>query len=692
MKLGALVLILLGSLLGASADLRLVIVLLHEERLPSDDWGQVPHQVGWMLWSAPDPVRAFATGERLLTEPALLELMTAEAPVEGSTAQRVFQRRNGKRPPASSLLALSAGRLAENGALSKTLASRLGGSRLRGVYVRVPQSPPPSQYALLVINRQGYGPFRTYEDLELMRVGLFQSDYDWALLELERWDYLGLELLVAEGVETWVICLPRNWETGKSDLTAVVRYSARESYGLLTSPSTRWTGLVREVDLVPTLTRHLTGTWDMQAEGAPIVEARQFDWHRFWNGLLPRTVLRGATTTVGIDLPRSALDRVATHWQVQREFAPLVLSAVVAGVGVWTIAGLVLYRLRWFPRRLRRLFVGGLAVFGLFPAVAIWYAYCPYELWTGNRQTDLSALTGWLVMGWLLLALAMAGLSRLFDTPPLWSAAVLVLGVYLGELFVAGGYGLNRSLTHFALQPNGRLFGMDYPDLGFVMASALLVPTLWMEHKGRTRLGGRGQTGLGLLYGLVLAGVGVSLFGAFVQAIFPLTLALGLMALHAIGMQTETPIRRQFLLQSLSLIALGAGLTAGAVALDQTQPWQRQAYPLQHWISEGWHLERLILPEPMVVLLGWVGVWLGFRAIKWLILPVWVHSPPLRGAILAGTLGGLMSVLISPQGWLTLGVVAFYLLAMVIEYQVGAHEWGYRPKSNGAVKARPPTH
>jgi hypothetical protein len=41
-----------------------------------------------------------------------------------------------------------------------------------------------------------------------MRLAFFSLEADWALLELKRWDYRALELLLAEGVEVWVLAIP----------------------------------------------------------------------------------------------------------------------------------------------------------------------------------------------------------------------------------------------------------------------------------------------------------------------------------------------------------------------------------------------------------------------------------------------------------------------------------------------------
>ncbi len=689
MRYSALVLFLFLNFAWASAELRLVVILLHESRTPSDDWGEVPHQVGWVLWSAPTPALAFATGT---TEPFpndLLEFRLAETRLNEGTSRRVFRRRNGWLPPPNTLLALSAGRLSELGILNRTVASRAEGAKV--LYARVPLAPEPSPFALVAICQEGYVPVREFEDLELMRVALFESDYEWTVLELTRWDYEGLELLIAEGVETWIICLPSEKAPDQSLLTTVVRYSAREPKGLLTSPSTRWTGVVREIDFVPTFMRALSGGWEDGTQGAPIVEARQFDWHRFWNGLLPRTLLQRATTPIGIELPRGALSRVQTHWNLQRELNPMVLRWV-GGVALgWTLAGLILYRLHWLPYRLRRVYVVGLSVFGMFPAVAIWHAYCPFELWTGDRQADLSLLASWLVLGWVLMALIMAGIARLGDTTPLWSMAVVVLCVYLLDLFVAGSYGINRSLMHFGLQPSARPFGLNSVDLGVLMGCALLVPAIWMEQKGKTRLGGRGQVGLGLVYGLLIASVGVSLFGAFPRGVLPRAVALGWMALYGVSAIPSPTDWRTLLTQGSTLVAIGIALTMGAIAIDQAQPWQREAN-LQMFLMENLGLALPThFPEPLWIVVGWLVVWGVWRFFGGVFAPIRERAPALRWAIVSGGLGVLIAVPLHTQGWLTLAFVSYYLLAMAIEYRIGAKEFRYRYEGNGALKTKKAT-
>jgi hypothetical protein len=92
--------------------------------------------------------------------------------------------------------------------LSLTLASRLQRIGKRGVYLHTPQSPSPTAYALLAVASDAAAPVRVFPSLEAMRLAFFSLEADWALLELKRWDYRALELLLAEGVEVWVLAIP----------------------------------------------------------------------------------------------------------------------------------------------------------------------------------------------------------------------------------------------------------------------------------------------------------------------------------------------------------------------------------------------------------------------------------------------------------------------------------------------------
>ncbi|MCS7065270.1 MAG: hypothetical protein NZL85_03225, partial [Fimbriimonadales bacterium] len=341
------------------------------------------------------------------------------------------------------------------GLLRDTLGARLERIGKRGLYLYTPQSPPPSPYALIGVNARGFMPARKFPDLESLRVAIPTLDADWVLLEMARWDYAALELLIAEGIETWVISLqpPDSGLDGVARLTAVVRYAAREPNGLLTSASTRWAGLILDVDIVSTLARAVGGNdadW-RASSGSPAFEVSQSDWHTFWNGLLPRTATRPLRHSLGLSEHRGALVRNEEHWRVQHEIAPVILVAVALLGAVWLMTGLLLWRLNWLHGSMRSLYRAGLAVLVLFPAVSIWYSYCPFELWTGDRVGDASVIVSWLIGGWVLLSVGMALVARFVGMPLLSAAGAVVLGVLLLDVYFSGGYGINRSLLALSL-------------------------------------------------------------------------------------------------------------------------------------------------------------------------------------------------------------------------------------------------
>jgi hypothetical protein len=443
----------------AQATPSLVLVLVHEGLTPQQLSGAISHQAAWMLWKRV-PVGeegsllasravSFATGMRVAGEMEDGQLRLDSMPYEGSTARSVFLRRTGISPPHSTLLAMNAGGLIRRGLLSETLGARLEQVGRRGVYLYTPNSPAPSPYALIGVGSKGFLPAKAFPDFESMRVAIPTLDADWVLIEMARWDYTALELLMAEGIETWVVCLqpPDNGLDGVARLTALVRYAAREPSGLLTSPSTRWTGLILEVDFVPTLLQAIAGRQGDKYSGlgAPAFESSLSDWHAFWNGMLPRTLTRTLRRSLGLN-GRSTLERIEDHWRVQHELAPVLLVAVVGIGAVWVLSGLAL----WYWGRLRdwmqSLYRAGLAVLLLFPAVAIWYSYCPFELWTGDRAGDAAVLVGWLMAGWVIFALGMAGIARWVEMPLLSAAGLVVLCVILLDTYIGGGYGVNRSL------------------------------------------------------------------------------------------------------------------------------------------------------------------------------------------------------------------------------------------------------
>jgi hypothetical protein len=460
----------------ASAQPKLLVVFVHQAVDHDAIVGRVPSQSAWVVWErdAAEPYR-LATGRQIEPLPSNRPALQIASPANATAARHRLLVRSG----------------APREVLSLTLASRLQRIGKRGVYLHTPQSPSPTPYALLAVASDAAAPVRVFPSLEAMRLAFFSLEADWALLELKRWDYRALELLLAEGVEVWVLAIPSpsdEMRFGETRLSAVVRFAAREPSGLLTSPSTRWNGVIREVDLAPTLYRALTSQRGDGWLGSPAFETRQSDWHRFWNGWLARVALRETTEAVGLGVRSNALTRSAEWAQANERLTPTFRAALLGVYLGWLGGGVALWRLRWLRGRAKRVFVSGLAVFALAPAVGIAYAYAPFALWTGEWQADAATLAGWLTGCWAALSLLMAGVARWGQVPLLGAAVMVALAVLGADILIAGGYGVNRSLFSAGIS-SVPAFGVGEVFWAFALAAGLFAPASWLESRGRLRLG-----------------------------------------------------------------------------------------------------------------------------------------------------------------------------------------------------------
>jgi hypothetical protein len=400
----------------ASAQPKLLVVFVHQALEHDSIIGRVPSQSAWVVWERGElePYR-LATGRQVAQNPSSRPVLQIVSQA-GATAAR--HRLLLQSDISSEIVA-------------HTLASRLQRFGMRSVYLYTPQSPRPTAYALLALASDAPTSVQVFPSLEAMRREFFNLKADWALLELKRWDYRALELLLAEGVEVWVLAVPSPDELrfGRTRLSAVVRFAAREPSGLLTSPSTRWNGVIRDIDLAPTLYRALTHQQGSNWAGNPAFEMRQSDWHRFWNGWLARLVLRETTEAVGIDLRGNALTRSREWAQASERLTPVFRAVLLALYLGWLAGGIALWRLRWLRGVVKRVFVSGLAVFALAPAVGIAYAYAPFALWTGDFRADSATIAGWLTGCWAALSLLMVGVARKGQVPLLGAAAIVALAV-----------------------------------------------------------------------------------------------------------------------------------------------------------------------------------------------------------------------------------------------------------------------
>ncbi len=707
----------LGTLLGFGALLacalsqpRLVIILVHEGLSPEALSGEVPNQQAWMLWSpTPSPAITLSTGESYPATPQMTEVRFAEEPYEGGTVRQAFQRRTGRTPPPNSLVALGAGALESHGWLKDTFASRVERYGKRGEYMRSEDSPPPSHYALMAIGSRGWVPVRTFSDTEWMRVAIVQSQADWVLVELKHWRYQDWELLIAEGIETWVVSLqpPQGFpHSARTRLTGVVRYSAREPRGLLTSASTRWAGLIRSEDLVPTWTRVLTGHWKA---GAPILERRESPWHRYWNGFLLQMTAPYLTVERRSEWYGEALRRIATVWQIQNEVVPIVLGVVAVAWVLWIVGGLVVWRRGWLIGKAKAIFLSGLAVWVLFPAVSIWHGY--YPLGIERILDDVPAIVGWLVGGWALLAVFMFALARRTGLSILSAGAWMVLGVMVVDLVFAGGYGTNRSLLMAGVAYGEPIYGLNDLMLGFVLGLAMVAsfqPFGTRSPSGSPwqgqpeRFGGYGLILLGMAYGVLLIVCGLPLLGANPLAWSALTGAFATLGFYhaqarphyhyalvsAQSLQTRPEwvnlsTRHQRWFVAGAGIGLGLLLLALNSELNAHLSWQVQAVGWMQGI--GWGAFTL---AP----LGWgaVAVAIGATCLCACLLGrTLVHTRAMGWGLFACIVGVLGALVVSPRGIEVATGALLMVLPWIVSRGVASQPRNLRHEGNGVYHPKP---
>ncbi|MCS6920096.1 MAG: hypothetical protein NZM28_10025, partial [Fimbriimonadales bacterium] len=436
-------------------------------------------------------------------------------------------------------------------------------------------------------------------------------------------------------------------------------------------------GVIRERDLASTLYRAIAGKVSPVFEGAPAFETRQSDWHRFWNGWLARVALRETTATVGVDWKGNALQRNAEWAQAQRDVLPQMRASILLLFSAWLGLGVALWRMRRLRGLLRSVFVAGLAVFLLTPAVSVLYSYYPYELWTGEATLDAASIGGWLTLWWAVLSLAAAGLARWGQTPLLSASAIVGLAVVCTDLLIAGGYGVNRSMLSGGIVSD-KPFGANEWFWAYALAAGLLIPASWLESRGRVQLGARGQTALGMAFGLMLCLMGLPLLGSALDAILPMTLAFGL----GIGLFTGLlPLQanpRRAALAVGALVGLGTALTLLAIGIDAAQPWPRQAGWARDWQGAlGWTLA----PLPKVLIVG-ASVALTYTLREFL-LRLWRRAYALSSAILICLLTAAIALLLGKAT--ATSVILIMCLLFALEYLIGGKDWGYAYSGNGVA-------
>ena len=387
--------------------------------------------------------------------------------------------------------------------------------------------------------------------------------------------------------------------------------------------------------------------------------------------------MRETTEAVGIDLRGNALTRSREWAQASERLTPVFRAVLLALYVGWLAGGIALWRLRWLRGVAKRVFVSGLAVFALAPAVGIAYAYAPFALWTGDFRADAATIAGWLTGCWAALSLLMVGVARRGQVPLLGAAVMVALAVLGADILIAGGYGVNRSLFSAGISGD-RLFGVGEGFWAFALVSGLFAPASWLESCGRLRLGARGQVGLGMAYGLLLMLCGLPLLGAALGAWIPMTLAFGLGVAIFTGLLPLHIDIRLLVRVAGALLGVGVLLTVLAVGVDALQPWQRQAgWARDWWGALGWRF------APLVGLSVGGGIALMAYALRNPLQRVWERAFILRTTLLAGLLCAGVALLVGKV--VACLVILAVALMFLLEYQLGGKDWGYPYDGNGVA-------
>lgn len=706
----------------ACAQPSLVVVLVKSGMAPDDLIAAEPNQAAWLLWkrvTIPESsarVLSFCTGIRVPGEPGDALLMFPGDPYENGTAAEAFARRTGIQITGNDyLLTMNAGSLRQRNLLNKLLGARLEDQQKQGLYLRVKGSSRPGPFLLMMTGKQGYIRFREYPSQTAMIQSIsFTDDADWVVLEVEKWNFEQFELLIAEGIETWVISLapPEAGYQREAMLSGIVRYQVQESRGILTSPSTRWAGLITDLDVVPSLLKAVCGDRSDLWRGmpgapalAPNFSARsrattqrifadRSIWYLFWNGWLPARLGKQVREEVGLPGSRSPiLRRVSEEWFVQRHIAPIILATVAVFGAVWIIGGLIWWRLGYLWMGVRRVFLAGLAVLGLFPVVSIWGSYCPFPLWTGDLALDTAVIGGWLVTGWLALSLLIGLLARKLKVTLLTAAALTSIAAILTDVFIGGGYGIYHSFFGLYFWEGARLYGLDNNYAALLILFGVLAPAGWMDGRAREVLRGQHLIGLTALYALLVLALGLPLLGANVGGMLALVVALTTAGI----LYTGKKLRATHLLLTLTL---AAGLIAGFTFIDSQLNWSIQSHMGRAWLqitensrfldllSNKWKVVARIMSSP-AMLAAIIGIGLFASGLyRWLREPIrlfWQHANALRRGLVACGWGAVASLLFNDSGPVMVCLIAGGVILWTLEFMIGGHDWGY-PSGNGLVK------
>lgn len=318
--------------------------------------------------------------------------------------------------------------------------------------------------------------------------------------------------------------------------------------GAVTSPTTRRTGLVANIDLAPTLLE----AYGLDATGA--------------SG-------RGMTIVAsGRDWPLRAGRLGDDQGRLQGERFPLVRMYIAEQV----IVGLAALAVLWGPTAWRRdrtvaLIEVGLLTLGLYPPVSLLLGLAgPHgPVIDGGLALGLSAGIGFI--------LARAGRGALRGT--VWVGAA-ASAIALGDILLGGPLAY-RSAIGYSLVSGARYYGIGNEYMGVLVGSSL-VGLAALGRAGRCRSGPVGRTtlilaGLACVAALGAPWAGANLGGAMTAAAGYAYLATVRRPPSELGSATRTARRRDVF--PAAVVAATALVTAAvALGVDALQPPGRQSH------------------------------------------------------------------------------------------------------------------
>ena len=422
---------------------------------------------------------------------------------------------------------------------------------------------------------------------------------------------------------------------------------------LLTSASTRQSGLVQLTDLTPTLLS-LAGVAappSTPLAGQPVTAE-------------PSTAGAGDEVPVGDDAVAPATDLAAGISWV-KDVAPQLLAVLVVVVLVLLALGGALLRTGGGrARRAGRVLVLGAATLAMAGPVATWLAgLLPW--WRAGQP--MLALLGSIGL-WVLLVAAVAWVGpwrRHPLGPPAVISAVTLVVVYVDVVWSAR-LGL---VSVLGLQPvtAGRFYGQGNVGLGITLGATLVLMAAlltWLRHHPRQAAAAVALVGLGatLLNGAPTAGAD---FGG----VPALVVATGLLVLHALGIRWTW--------RSLLAVSVAGGLAAaGLMVLDWLRGPERRTHlgGFVQSVLDGraWDVVTRKLAQSVGILLGYPVAWLVVLLLVLLIVVVvrqpawsqrlWRHSG-VRPAALAGVAAMVLAWLLNDSGLPAMGACLAVLIA-----------------------------